>query len=181
MHDDWLLFEEDECWFSRFAQPTAHAWAQPGQQVRLVEREAQRGEPKALACYGAVRHDTDRVYLYFCTGQPDSQQTWVFIPALLDIARHEGKRVVVILWDNASWHNSKQVRQWIRAYNQQAKRDGAVRLLVFRLPTKSPWLMPMEPRWVHAKRQVCEPVSDLNACELQRRLHCHFETEPLVR
>jgi transposase len=127
-----------------------------------------------------VRHDTEQVSLSFCDGQPDSQHTLRFIPALLDIARREGKRVVVILWDNASWHKSKQVRRWVRAYNQQAKRDGDVRLLVFRLPTKSPWLNPMEPRWVHAKRQVCEPVSDLNAGELQRRLGCHFETDPFV-
>lgn len=76
--------------------------------------------------------------------------------ALLDIARREAKRVVVLIWDNASWHKSKSVRQWIRAYNQRAKRAGDVRLLVFRLPTKSPWLNLMEPRWVHAKRQVCE-------------------------
>jgi hypothetical protein len=180
LHDDWRLVEEDEGWFSRFAQPTAHAWAQPGQELRLVEREARQGEPKALACYGAVRHDTDQVHLSFCDGQPDSQHTLVFVPALLNIARREGKRVVVILWDNASWHNSKMVRHWIHAYNQQAKRNGDVRLIVFRLPTKSPWLMPMEPRWIHAKRQVCEPVHDLNASDLQRRLCCRFETEPLA-
>jgi hypothetical protein len=113
-----LLFDEDECWFSRFAQPTAHAWAMPGQAVRLTEREAKPGEQKALACYGAVRHDTNQVYLYFGDGQPDSQHTLVFVPALLDIARRAGKRVVVIIWDNASWHKSKRVRQWIRTYNR---------------------------------------------------------------
>ena len=174
------MFEEDECWFSRFAQPTAHAWAAPTQELRLVEREAKRNQQKALACYGAVRHDTDQVYLYVAEGQPDSQHTLRFLPALLDIARQEGKQVVVLIWDNATWHKSKPVRHWIRAYNQQAKREADVRLLVLRLPTKSPWLNPMEPRWVHAKRQVCEPATDLTACELQRRLYCHFETEPIV-
>jgi transposase len=174
------LFEEDECWFSRFAQPTAHAWAEPGQEMRLVEREAERGEQKALACYGAVRHDNDQVYLYCSEGQPNSQQTLVFVSALLDIARREGKRMVIIIWDNASWHKSRQVGQWIRAHNQQARRHDDVRLLVYRLPTRSPWLNPMEPRWVHAKRQVCEPASPLSVCELQRRLHRHFGTEFLV-
>lgn len=148
--------------------------------MRLVERQAGPDEPKALACYGAVRHDHDQVYLSCCDGQPDSHKTLVFVLALLDIARRDGKRVVIILWDNASWHKSKQVRHWIRAHNQQAKRQGDVRLLAFRLPTKSPWLNPMEPRWVHAKRQVCEPVGDLSVCELQRRLYAHFETEALV-
>jgi len=57
-----LLVEEDECWFSRFAQPQAHAWAAPGEDLRLVQREPKRGEQdQALACFGAVRHDTDAV------------------------------------------------------------------------------------------------------------------------
>ena len=173
------MFEEDECWFSRFAQPTAHAWAMPGQEVRLMEREAKPGETKALACYGAVRHDTDRVYLSVCDGQPNSQHTLTFVAAVLDIARQERKHVVVILWDNATWHKSKIVRHWIHAYNQQAKREGDVRLIVFRLPTKSPWLNPMEPRWVHAKRHVCEPAAALTAEELRRRLYSHFAPEPV--
>ena len=44
------MFDQDECWFSRFAQPKAHAWALPGEALRLVQREPKRGEKeKALA------------------------------------------------------------------------------------------------------------------------------------
>ena len=177
---DWLLLEEDECWFSRFAQPSAHAWAAPRQELRLLERQAAPGETKALAVFGAVRQDTAQVYLDFCAGQPDTRHTLLFVWTLLNLARRENKRVVVIIWDNASWHNSKRLRHWLRTYNQQAKRDGDVRLLIFHLPTKSPWLNPMEPRWIHAKRRVCEPVDTLSAPELRRRLCVHFEVEPLI-
>ena len=63
-HPDWLLVEEDECWFSRFAQPAVCAWAE-AEGVRLHVREPQRREPeKALACFGAVRHDGPEVLLY---------------------------------------------------------------------------------------------------------------------
>jgi transposase len=146
-----------------------------------VERQPARKEPnKALACYGALRHDHPQVYLYFSQGQPNSEQTLLFLPCLLDIARQEDKRVVVIIWDHASWHKSKQVKGWVREHNRRAKQDGDVRLLVFLLPKKSPWLNPIEAHWVHAKRQVCEPDGELSACELQQRLCAHFQTTPLA-
>jgi hypothetical protein len=64
-HQDWLLIAEDECWFSRFAQPNLCAWAAPGDTLRLMEREAHPDDPdpKALACFGGVRDDTEQVYL----------------------------------------------------------------------------------------------------------------------
>jgi transposase len=174
----WLLFDEDESWFSRFAQPRTHAWALPGQPLRLVQRERRKDDPqaKALAVFGAVRQDTEQVYLSFCDGQPNSEQTLGFVAALLDVARQEHKQVMVIIWDQASWHLSQRVRAWIHAHNQHAKRTGDVRLLVVRLPKRSPWLNPMEPRWVHAKRHLCEPDGELTAAEVQRRLSAHFHT-----
>jgi hypothetical protein len=78
--------EQNECWFSRFAQPHAHAWAEAGQELRLVQRELKRGETdQALACFGAVRHDTEVVLLYFSDGQPNSVQMWLFIIGLLAV------------------------------------------------------------------------------------------------
>lgn len=176
------MVEEDECWFSRFAQPQAHAWAVPDEALHLVERDANRGEEqKALACFGAVRQDTDEVLLYFSQGQPDSLQMWLFIVGLLAVARAEGKQVLVMIWDNATWHKSRNIRRWIRAYNRAAKAADEPRLLTHLLPVKSPWLNPIEPRWVHAKRAVCEPDSQLTPTELRRRLCVHFQTEPLHR
>jgi hypothetical protein len=162
------LVEEDECWFSRFAQPQAHAWAEAGEEVHLVQREPKRGEnDKALACFGAVRQDNAALLLYFSDGQPNSLQMWLFIIGLLGIARQEGKQVLVIIWDNASWHKSTDIRTWLRAYNRAAKAAGEPRLLSHLLPVKSPWLNPIEPRWLHAKRAVCEPDSELTAPTLR--------------
>jgi transposase len=171
--------DEDECWFSRFAQPQAKAWALSHQPLKLVQREPRSGETgQALACFGAVRQDTGQVLLSVSQGQPNSLQMWLFIMGLLAIARHERKRLVVMIWDNASWHKSKDLRQWIRVYNRAAKVAGEPRLLTHLLPVKSPWLNPIEPRWVHAKRAVCEPKGPLTAMELRRRLCSHFDTQP---
>ena len=178
-HADWLLFEEDECWFSRYAQPNAFAWATPPAPVRFVQRTPPPKTPDtALACFGAVRQDTQETYLYFAPGQPNSEQMWLFIIGLLVVARQESKKVVVLLWDNATWHKSQRLRQWIRLYNQAAKKAGEPRLLTWLLPLQSPWLNPIEPRWVHAKRAVCEPDGELTAPELKRRLATHFGTQP---
>ena len=127
-----------------------------------------------------MRHDTDTTLLYFSQGQPNSLQMWRFIVGLLAVAREEGKQVVVMIWDNASWHTSRDIRAWIRAYNRAAKANGEPRLLTHRLPIKSPWLNPIEPRWLHAKPGVCEPDGDLTPSELRRRLCVHFRTQPLL-
>lgn len=103
---------------------------------------------------------------------------WQFIMGLLTIARQESKRVVVIIWDNASWHLSKRIRHWIHTYNQLAKQTNEPRLIVHGLPSKSPWLNPIEPRWVHAKRAVCEPDGYLTPQVLRRRICHYFKADP---
>jgi hypothetical protein len=113
-HPDWMLVDEDESWFSRFEQPHLRAWSD-GKALALIQREPQEKEgDKALACYGAVRYDTQQVYLYFSPTRPVSEQTWLFVQGLLEVARHEQKKVLVIIWDNAGWHLSKRLSGWIR-------------------------------------------------------------------
>jgi transposase len=76
-----------------------------------------------------------------------------------------------LIWDNASWHISKKVCTWIRDHNRQVKDSGqGVRILVCRLPVKSPWLNPIEPVWMHGKRRVVEPDRTLSAHELAERI-----------
>ena len=169
---------QDECWFSRFAQPRMHSWAAKGEALRLVGRQPQPGEvDKALACFGAVRQDTSERFLYFSEGQPDTERTILMLERLLAVARRDKKRVLVIVWDRASWHKSQKLKQWLRQYNRAAKRNGDVRLLTCLLPVKSPWLNPMEAYWVHAKRGIAEPDGELSVAELKHRLCAHFQVE----
>lgn len=46
---------------------------------------------------------------------------------------------------------------WIKAHNRQVKQQGGVRILACRLPSKSPWLNPIEPKWAHGKKAISEP------------------------
>jgi transposase len=45
--------------------------------------------------------------------------------------------------------------EWIRQHNRaQSGRSDGVRIAPYRLPTRSPWLNPIEPHWLHCKRAV---------------------------
>jgi hypothetical protein len=155
-----------------------HCWAEPGEELRLVERQPEpKEEQKALACFGAVCQATGKRFLYFCDGQPNSEHTIAMLKRLLAVARRAKKRVLVIIWDRASWHKSEKLMSWIHQYNQKAKRDDDVRLLTCLLPVKSPWLNPMEAHWIHAKRKIAEPDGELSVTELKRRLSAHFQVE----
>jgi DDE superfamily endonuclease len=179
-HPDWVFGFEDETWWSRLAQPQMHAWTYgDGEPLQLVEKDLskQDPEPKALCCYGLLRLDSGRIWLRFVDGRPVSQVTIDFLKWAVERLELEGKRVLVLTWDNASWHISEMVRSWIRQYNQRAKQEGKVRILVCQLPKKSPWLNPLEAYWVHGKRAIVEPVRILGAEELINRVCDHFGCE----
>lgn len=153
----------------------------PDQPVKLIQRSAPRGTPdKAISCFGGLCQELDEVFLDFSSGYPNSEQMWSFIINLLAVTRQLDRKVLVLIWDNAPWHTSKRIRQWIHWYNQCAKLTGDVRLLVFWLPIKSPWLNPIEPHWGHAKKHVCEPSGKLEASELKRRIGAYFDTRPFT-
>jgi transposase len=132
-------------------------------------------EPKALACYGLWLPGRGRTLLRFVGGRPVSTMTCGFLAWAAERLAAEGVRVLALIWDNAPWHVSREVRAWIRGHNRRVKAAGdGCRLLVCRLPSKSPWLNPIEPRWAHGKRAVAEPGRKLTAEELSRRLCDHY-------
>ena len=154
-----------------------HTFAEAEQNLRLVEHTPAADEPdQAIACFGAVSQLTQERWLYFAEGQPNSDRTILFLNALLTFAAAKAKRMLVIIWDRASWHKSKQIKQWIWQHNRQVRQEGGVRLLTCLLPSKSPWLNPMEPIWLHAKRKVAEPEGDLSVNVLKHRLCSVFCT-----
>jgi transposase len=183
-HPDWVLGFQDETWWSRYEAPALNAWADADQPLCLVAQPVPQKEadPKALACYGLLvccpadpAWAEDEVWLRFVDGRPVSAVTTPFLAWCCDKLAAANKRALLLVWDNAPWHVSKAVRAWIRAHNQQVKRCGqGVRIVACHLPSKSPWLNPLEPRWAHAKRHVVEPNGTLSAEALRQRVCDHF-------
>jgi hypothetical protein len=171
-HSDWVLGFADEVGWSPLAQPDLHAWAE-SKPIRLQEMTLPKDDtdPKAVACYGILRADTQEVLVRFVDGRP---VTTAFLSGVCERLAAEGKRALLRVWDNASWHLSKEVRSWIRTHNRQAKRAGGVRIVVCQLPVKSPWLNRIEPHWIHAKRAVVEPGCLLSKTELISRICSYF-------
>lgn len=166
-----------------------HAWAEQGKPLRLQEFDVPKipkaesdKDPKALCCYGLLREDTGQMMLRFVDGRPVSHVSTAYLEWVCAGLAEEGKRVLVLIWDNASWHISREVRHWIREHNREVlsgRREGrqGVQLIPCFLPTKSPWLNNIEPKWVHGKRAVAEPGSVLPPQQLALRICDYFGSD----
>jgi transposase len=164
---------EDETWFSRFERPNLHSWAEAKEPVRLLQKEPKKDDPdpKALSCYGLYLPQIKETWLRFVDGRPVSAITTRFLRWCCEELQRRGKEALLLVWDNASWHKSLRVRGWIDAHNRQVKASGrGVRIVACPLPTKSPWLNAIEPKWIHSKRKVTEPERLLGAYELADRV-----------
>lgn len=170
----------------RFAQPRMHGWSLDGAPLRLVKQEQDKGdeEAKALACYGVLLEKNEggperqEMLLRFAEGRPVSGVTTAFLRWVCQRLEERGKRVWALVWDNASWHVSGEVRGWIREHNAEAKRSGeGVRIITCALPSRSPWLNPIEPKWLHGKRAIVEPEGTLTIAEVMDRVCAHYDCD----
>ena len=166
------------------AQPARQAWTPAPQPLRVVEQTVPppAPAPTALAGYGLLLQERtpqgvsqEPVWLRFVAGRPVSTVTVAFLTWTCAEVAALGKTALLLVWDNASWHRSQAVRQWLREHNQQVKREGqGIRIVRCPLPIKSPWRNPLEAYWVQGKRAVVEPTRLLTAAELVERVNTHF-------
>jgi hypothetical protein len=177
---------QDETWWSRLKQPNLHSWCGEGAALRLQERERSKDDPDpaALCCYGLLRADNEQMLLRFVDGRPVSQVTVDYLEWVSKCLAQEGQQVLLLIWDNASWHRSQVVRAWLRQHNQAARRaqqqgEPAVRIMACWLPVKSPWLNAIEPQWMHGKKAIMEPDRKLTSDEVHERVCGHFGCEQL--
>ncbi len=171
---EWAVGFEDECWWSRVALPTLSSWAEEGKPLRLLQKSVAKDDPdpKAISCYGLYLPQLDRTWLRFVDGRPVSGITTRFLEWSCEKLEEIGKKVLLLIWDNASWHISKEVRRWLGSHNREVRKsgEGVVRIVSCLLPKQSPWLNAIEPKWVHSKRKVVEPDGLLGAYELADRV-----------
>ena len=169
------LVYEDESWFSRYQMPRLRSFSPLTKPFRMpVHPRPPREQKQALALYGALELPHKQVVVQWSDVQPASQPTWTFLKHL--VAQQPEKRWLVIFWDNASFHKSKCLMQWIRGYNRHAGKRGLTRIVPYRLPKGSPWLNPIEPHWLHCKRAVYSVEHPLTPEQLRQRVHDYFAT-----
>jgi hypothetical protein len=137
---DWVVGFLDECWWSRVAQPNLHSFSEEGEPLRLVEQSLEKDDtdPKAISCYGVYTPELGRTWLRFVDGRAVGGITTRFLEWCCKKFEELGKRVWVLIWDNASWHISREVRRWIASHNREVKKSGrGVRIVSCLLPKKS--------------------------------------------
>ncbi|MBA3614605.1 MAG: transposase [Rubrobacteraceae bacterium] len=174
----WAVGFEDECWWSRLALPSLSSWAEEGKPLRLIQQSVAKDDPdpKAISCYGLYLPQLDQTWIRFVDERPVSSITTRFLQWGLEKLEAVGKKVLLLIWDNASWHVSREVRRWLGRHNREVKKSGeGVRIVSCLLPKQSPWLNAIEPKWTHGKRKVVEPEGLLGAYELADRVCRVFE------
>jgi transposase len=179
-HPEWVLGFEDEAWWSRLARPSLHAWTDGApMKMQLLKADDNDPDPEAIACYGFLRTDSHRVTLRFVEDRPVADVTIQFLDWVCGSVAAEGKRVLIVVWDDASWHTADVVSCWVKEHNQQAKLRDGVKVVICELPVASPWLNNIEPCWKHAKKAIVEPDRKLTAEETVARVCEHFGCDVL--
>ncbi len=119
------------------------SFSEEGKPLRLIQQSVTKDdpEPKAISCYGLYLPELDETWLRFVNGRPVSGVTTQFLEWSCEKLGALGKKVLLLVWDNASWHISKEVRRWLGSHNREVKRTGeGVRIVSCLLPKQSPWL-----------------------------------------
>jgi len=174
-HPDWVLGFVDEVWWSRLQRPRMHAWADgPPLKMHVLKAEDSDPDPIAICCYGMLRNDTKRVMVRFAENRPLSDTTAQFLEWVSQELHAEGKKRLIVIWDDASWHASRMVLHRLKKHNKRVRREGGIEIIHFELPAGSPWLNDIEHYYRHAKKVIVEPDRKLSAQETVERVCQHF-------
>jgi hypothetical protein len=108
-HPDGVVGFADETGWSRLARPALHTWSGAEGPLRLEALQADKDDPdpKALCYYGLLRADTEAIWLRFVQGRPVSQVTEDFLAWVCERLATEGRKALLIVWDNAAWHKRR--------------------------------------------------------------------------
>lgn len=138
----------DECRIQH--EPNAvYLWNQKGQTPII---RVNRDKRNHLSIYGGLSIKTKKVIVHYCQKQY-SQETLKFLEK---VKAHRKKLYqktkrslpILLVWDNARWHKSKEIREWLR------ENPGVLRLLNF--PPYSPECNPQEKVWRSLKRYLAK-------------------------
>src|SRR5262249_38101582 len=137
---DWVVGFLDEVWWSRLARPSLRTWSgKDPTKLHVLSSSDEDPDPIAICCYGLLRLDTDKVMLRFLEGRPVGDITNQFLQWVCEEVEKEGKKRLIVVWDDAFWHSGRPVSSWVKEHNRASKRQGGVEIQVCELPVKSPW------------------------------------------
>lgn len=153
-HAGWAAAFSDESWFVLWPrQSTTWAPRKHPQRIRKAKSWKKGQAPPSTCLYADLdagsREVTAEWHLTW-----NQSETWQHLKGTIRRYAAQGTRFLVLFWDNAPWHLAQRLDQLLARYNRHAKRRGRLRVLLFALPIKAPWLMPLEAVFGQTKRAV---------------------------
>ena len=157
-------------------RPALHAWTRRRRRCGWSSRRWPRTTPTprrwpATGCWCAQAPPApEAVWLRFVDGRPVSAADHPVPGLVLRAAGGAGARRRCC-WSGTTppGTSARRCGAGCGPTTSASHREGGVRIVPCFLPTKSPWLNPIEPKWVHGKRRVVEPARLLTAGELETR------------
>jgi transposase len=144
----------DQSWFVLWPA-AAPGWARRGRPPRVRKAKSwPKHKPPPSCCLYARMDALDRAVASSWHPTWNKDQTWAHLQATIAAYAARGVRSLVVFWDNAPWHHATLVRDRIDEHNATARATGGLRVRLVFLPSKSPWLMPLEPVFGQTKRAV---------------------------
>lgn len=139
----------DECKIQQEPNP-CYKWSPQGE-TPIVKVNRER---KSISIYGGLSLFSSKVISHFCVWQ-ESLETIVFLNKIKKCWQRlcdktNSKNPILLVWDNARWHKSKEVKQWLE------NNPGVVELMNF--PPYFPELNPQEKVWKALKKHLFESL-----------------------
>jgi len=150
---------EDETWIKRFP-PLRRQWQLVGEQRPLRVPDAN----EEVALYGTLDLTSGCVHVRtYEKGREKgrSDYTTRYLESLLEKIKGQ----ILLVWDQATWHTSKEVTRWLE------KQD---RIETYLLPARGPETNPMEDLWRELKEQVAACL-ERSLDRLLESCHRYFE------
>lgn len=130
------------------------AWGEPGEPLKTP---CSRSKGKTtVSIYAGMSIKTGLINYRF-THKNNTDETIEYLKMRSLQCLAQGLKRLYIVWDNASFHVSKKLREWRKEHNRSVRRTGGVLIHFVLLPSKSPWLNPIEAvfRWLKRRALLC--------------------------
>jgi transposase len=158
--EDYDLEFADESWFvahdsDGIMNPQmGSAWTPEGDTVK-VPSSRKKGKT-TVSVYAGMSIKSGQINYRF-TNKNNTDETIEYLKMRSEQCKAKGLKRLYIVWDNASFHVSKRLKSWRREHNRCVRKCGGTLIHFVMLPSKSPWLNPIEAvfRWLKRRALLC--------------------------
>jgi hypothetical protein len=168
----------DESWFvwvpeAGVMNPEAgYGWGSCGEPLK--NRATRKKGQQTWSCYLALDAKEERVAWRY-SQHTTRWQTAIFVNERLKAHERQGHRVMLLIWDNASWHVARDLKGWFQAHNRQVDRQRfGTKIVPVCTPVHAFWLNRCEPLFGHAKGRVLPCRQFASPTEQQTALDRHW-------